>query len=81
MKQLLFLSIFMAMVLISYAQTNANNIEKTYTSLFFKQKINELTLLRQYEGKYICPPSELDTLLSKDNYRLSRNYVTAAYKK
>ena len=69
----------MSMIVVSCAQRN--NAIETYTSSFFKEKIYELRLFREkYKGQFICPPSELDTILSKDDYRLTRDYIIPTYK-
>jgi hypothetical protein len=81
MKKLLVLSLLMAFITTSYAkQSDKNRAEETFASSFFREKINALSLLRpKYQGKYICPPSELDTILKTDSYSISMNYVLPSY--
>jgi len=81
-KLLLIILTFVSITGVSCAQRNdSKNIEETYTSSFFKEKIRELTLLKEkYKGEFICPPSELDTVLNKDKYTLSRVYDIPIYK-
>jgi hypothetical protein len=81
MKKMLILSFLMAFITTSYAeQSDKNRAEEIYHSYFFEKKVNSLNFLRQkYQGKYICPPSELDSILKSDDYSISRNYALPNY--
>lgn len=51
------------------------------TNLFFEEKINSSRLLKKYHGKYICPPSFLDSILKEETYTIAKVYDTIPFYK